>query len=634
MLKSLIYITIFWISWSNILAQTYPISSIPSEVKSNAKAVIRLNHTELELKKYNQLQVKKTLVITIFRKDGDAFQYLPMFYDKHTNIQKYEGEVYDANGERIIKFKKKDYRDLSAVQNGALYTDDRVLVYEYTPTQYPYTIKHEVTYETSNTAFLPDWIPVSSYEVGVEESTYTFINNSDVHIRTKALNFDDDFKISKTQHDNGFEYSLNNLSPLQEEVLSPELTHFIPRLLVAPDKFQLAGQDGEFSNWNEFGKWMYNDLIDGNQDLPAAEISKVNELIADISDTKEKIRILYQYMQDKTRYINVAIGIGGWQPYPAIDVSTKGYGDCKALSNYMMSLLKEAKIPSNYTIVYGDSESKRDIRPDFPSLQGNHVILQVPLDDETIWLECTSQQSAFNHLGRFTTDRYALAVNEEGGEIVRTQTLPAEQNKEKITGHAKIDENGKLDLKFKSVTTGILYDQNYFVFYRNKQDQQNWLESKYHNIKSKQFISSDFVHDQNKAQFIQDIHLSSEAFSQISGNNLIFPLLAVGNHLTRLKKDSFRRLPIQIDFGYLREATFRIDIPQNYKLNYEIDPIEFSSEFGTYSLRVTQENSQLIVTRKLITQAGTFPKEKYMDYVEFRRNIEKADNTKILLEKL
>lgn len=633
MLKRILLIILMWLSLSNIVAQTYSISTIASEVEDNAKAVVRQDHTKLELKKYNQLQIQKTLVITIFKKDGDDYQYLPMFYDKHTKIQKYGGEVYDANGELITKFKKKDYRDFSAVQNGALYTDDRVLVYQYTPTQYPYTIKHEVTYETSNTAFLPDWVPVSSYEVGVEESKYSFINKSDVKVRTKELNFDQTFNLNKTDLDDGFEYVLTNLKPLQKEVLSPELNKFIPRLLVTPQKFQLAGYDGEFTNWNEFGKWMYHDLIDGKQELPAAEIAKVNELIAGISDTKDKVRVLYQYMQEKTRYINVAIGIGGWQPYPAMDVSTKGYGDCKALSNYMMSLLKEAKIPSNYTIVYGDSESKRDIRPDFPSLQGNHVILQVPLDNDTIWLECTSQQAAFNHLGRFTADRYALAINAEGGEIVRTQTTPSEYNKETIIGHAKIDDKGSLDLKVKSTSSGIQYDHNYYAFYQTKQEQQNWLESKYYDITNKNFISSNFIHDQDNAQFIQDIHLSSDAYSQISGNNLIFPLLPIGKNQTRLKKDSFRKLPIQIDYGYSHEVIFSIDIPQNYKLNYDIEPIELSSEFGIYSLNVTQENSQLIVSRSLLTHAGTFPKEKYMEYVEFRRNIEKADNTKILLEK-
>ncbi len=71
---------------------------------------------------------------------------------------------------------------------------------------------------------------------------------------------------------------------------------------------------------------------------------KVHELTDHLTDKRQKVFALYDYLQKNTRYISVQLGIGGWQPFPADYVATKRYGDCKALSNFMVALLKEAGI--------------------------------------------------------------------------------------------------------------------------------------------------------------------------------------------------------------------------------------------------------------------------------------------------
>ena len=132
----------------------------------------------------------------------------------------------------------------------------------------------------------------------------------------------------------------------------------------------------------------------------------------------------YEYVQSKTRYVSIQEGIGGLQPFPASIVDKYGYGDCKALSNYTVALLQEVGVKSFYTKIRA-GEGEPDLLLDFPAQQTNHVVVAIPNDKDTIWLECTSQTNPFGYTGSFTGDRYALMITEEGGKIARTPSFSA-----------------------------------------------------------------------------------------------------------------------------------------------------------------------------------------------------------------
>src|SRR5690606_35617022 len=111
----------------------------------------------------------------------------------------------------------------------------------------------------------------------------------------------------------------------------------------------------------------------------------IQALVKDIDDPKQKAQKICEYVQKKTRYISVQIGIGGFQPMPADDVDRLSYGDCKALTNYMLTLLKSVGINSYYAVVQAGSLKKYAI-PDFASMnQFNHVILCIPFANDTAW---------------------------------------------------------------------------------------------------------------------------------------------------------------------------------------------------------------------------------------------------------
>ena len=64
--------------------------------------------------------------------------------------------------------------------------------------------------------------------------------------------------------------------------------------------------------------------------IAGTEKVKLTKILENTQDTIQKMKSLYQYMQERTRYVGIQLGIGGFQPFPAQTVFETGYGDCKA----------------------------------------------------------------------------------------------------------------------------------------------------------------------------------------------------------------------------------------------------------------------------------------------------------------
>ncbi len=84
------------------------------------------------------------------------------------------------------------------------------------------------------------------------------------------------------------------------------------------------------NNWKDFGAWCYTNLIEPVAASTPAIRAEVAALKLEGS-TEDKVRKLYQYMQSKTRYIYVGLGIGGWLPMQPDEVHKKGMVTVKDL---------------------------------------------------------------------------------------------------------------------------------------------------------------------------------------------------------------------------------------------------------------------------------------------------------------
>ena len=168
----------------------YTSFTIPDNLRQNANAVVRLNDVSILLKSPNEMQISRKRIITVLNKEGNSNIDAYVHYDNNVKINELQVLVYNQYGALIKKIRKNDFKDVSAVDGGTLYTDSRVKFLEYTPIAYPYTVEFVCETTTNNTAFIPSFTPVNDYFLSVETSKYSITYPQSIDIRKKEKNIE------------------------------------------------------------------------------------------------------------------------------------------------------------------------------------------------------------------------------------------------------------------------------------------------------------------------------------------------------------------------------------------------------------------------------------------------------------
>jgi hypothetical protein len=622
------------LSFSVLYSQkiVYPVATIPDSLKQNANAVIRLDQTAITISSQRDMNIKNYRVVSVFNEYGLQAINAIEHYDKSTSINSVDATVYNAFGKEIKKIKRKDFKDQTAVDGGTLISDSRIIYLDYTPTEYPFTIIYSSELNTSNTAFIPQWIPLSNYNTSIEKSILTVICKDNLGLKKKELNFNN-YKIKKElENATQFVYSAENILPQKEEEYSYRNSIF-PRLMIGLELFNLEGVDGSAKNWKDYGKWYSEKILAGTIDLSEETKSKIKALIGDEKNIVKKTQIIYNFVQQKSRYVSIQVGIGGWKPMMARDVDRLGYGDCKALSNYTKSLLDVVGIPSYNTILYGDI-NKRNIQNDFVSMQGNHMILAVPHNNDYIWLECTSQDNPFGYQGDFTDDREVLVIKPEGGEIVHTKKYINKDNSQITKGEYSLTQSGELKGILSIVSGGIQYSNKYHVEKMSPEDMEAHYKDYFDNISNLKINKKSFLNDKEKILFTEKIDISAANYGSISGNSMLFVVNAFNNYNGLIKKIRNRKNSFEIQRGYYDDDDVIIHLSQGYTIEAFPNNFELNSKFGEYKIEFIKKDENTIqYKRALFIKKGNYTNKEYEEYRLYMEQINKNDNTKIILIK-
>ena len=575
------------------------------------------------------MAVQHFKTVTTIQNEHGASQALFLWScSKNDKLTGFKGQVVDAAGRVIRKIKESN---LSRTEYSPyLAIDDYKVYFDYTPPSYPVTVTYEWTVESrDNLIEFPSFCPQTDYDISVKKATYCLKAPKSMRVRYAIQNIDAQVHVADVENDKQtFALQVENLPALKKEAFSRPMNERLPLAWFAPTDFVYYGTKGSLDCWADYGKWEYG-LIQGRDQLTEAERQELHQLTDGLKTDREKVEAIYHRLEKNTRYVAVLLGIGGQQPAPASHVSKSGFGDCKGLSNYMRAMLNEVGIASHYTTV---STTNRQLQSRFASVgQMNHVILQVPLSGDTLWLECTNPQLPMGYVHARIAGHDAIEISEHGGRLVRLPAYADSANVMHSTISIQLSNQGAADVKFEQQTTNSQYESTIPLLKMDGKERQSALLQMVH-IPQAEVRQLELTEAGASIRLEADI--KSQRYATQTGQRLMVPVCPIHRGYAVPNSNTERQEDIYLNMGYMDVDDISIHIPDGYEVEAKPKDMHVESVFGTFSFTLQEESQNVHVSIRLLMKSGTFPKALFPELASFIRTISASYNQKVVLKRL
>lgn len=447
--------------------------------------------------------------------------------------------------------------------------------------------------------------PVASTEyVLITPTARTFnINASSVPSLKRDTTVDGDRRIDR--------FLVDNLAPIASEPVMPAWAEILPHVHVST-----------FKTWDAVGAWYWG-LARDQFDVDDEVRRRVKEITKGLTEDAAKVKAIYKYATE-TRYVALEFGMEGIRPRRCAQTLARGWGDCKDKATLIVTMLREAGIPS--TIVLVRTGMRGEIEGDPASLAPfDHAIAYVPSLD--LYLDGTAEHTGVGELPVMDRNAVALQINEGKPKLVHLPQPPPEASttKRKIDVTLAPDGTGQFALEM-SVTGAYAPDwrQRYLAEGTRRERAGRDLGRELGSVEltaGKAGIEVSDLEDQEQAV---KLHAKGKAltFARREGDSISVPAGPTHELVADYASLSKRALDVDLRALSLREDEWTIRLPAGTKVLRAPVASQLDSPFGRFSIAFEESAGKVVVKTSLaFKKARITPSE----YAAWRTFCEAAD---------
>jgi tetratricopeptide (TPR) repeat protein len=375
-----------------------------------------------------------------------------------------------------------------------------------------------------------------------------------------------------------------------------------------------------FVSWEQIGLWYASLEKDRRASSPEVR-AKAEELTKGLNADLDKVQALYDYVAKNFRYVSLSLGLGRYQPHAASDVLHNQYGDCKDKHTLLASLLEAEGMHASSVLI----NSSHKLDPDIPSpSQFDHVITMLPMGDQEVWMDTTSEVAPFRLLAYTLRHKQALVVPANGTphlEETPADTPMPDTEISEVDG--KVNELGKLEAHVHYTFTGDEELMLRAIFRRVPEAQwQKVVESVNAAVGGE--ITNLKVSDPaaTREPFTMSYDVAKPNFLDWSKkkNNLTLPLCQF--NLPEFASDDDdsdsdpRKLGPKAEYAY----KIKLELPAKFTAHAPL-PLTVKRDYAEYVATYKLEGPIFTAARTLSVHQDELPVPRISDYEAFRRAV-------------
>ncbi len=394
-------------------------------------------------------------------------------------------------------------------------------------------------------------------------------------------------------------WEMKNLAPLVPEPMMPPASTFLPTLELST-----------IPSWQTIAHW-YQGLAAGQMAVSPEIKDTVKTLTAGKTTDTEKAKAIYYWVEGRTRYVALELGLSAFQPHPAGEVCRNRYGDCKDMATLLVTMLHEAGIKTAWPVLLGAGR----IEPVHEYLAApsyfNHAIVRADIDGKPYWFDSTAEMCPFGQIPGGDRGVDAFVIRDGNGRFETIPTGTPAENRQTTVTQVDLHPDGSADCR---TTIHLDGDSGLGarVSFRGLQDAQvkpgfqNMVSHFSPNATLSDYTLSPLA-DRDKP-VVFDLKFHAPLWAVKTGHLLILN----GQDMTSAPYDrTDRRFPIYESRTAQAEDDTVITLPVGYALEDKPDEIHEKTALGDFDQTVTLDGNTLTVKLVVSSHPGQIAPSDY-----------------------